>query len=328
MPDETLQLIGSLPGEISRADERIRPTVVETPLRPWAQLSEGTGGPVLVKQENLQMTGSFKLRGATNAIALADPAQGVVTASSGNHGAGIAHALTALGRKGVIFLPQTVEASKLAALQRTGHELRLIGSESGETEAAARDFADSQGWCYVSPYNDAAVIAGQGTVGSEILRQSADVDVLYVAVGGGGLISGIAAAVKAVGPHVRIIGCSPANSCAMHLAAQAGHVVDASNLPTFSDGTAGGIEEEAITIGLCRALVDGWVTVSESEIAAAVRDYIDDCHQLVEGASGVAFAGLRKHAAEGGGPPLTRIAVSCGANVGQARLAEMLNARP
>jgi threonine dehydratase len=220
-----------------------------------------------------------------------------------------------------------VAPTKLANVTRSGQEVRLLGTDSGDTERGARAFAEQEGWHYVSPYNDRDVIAGQGTIGLELLRQLPTVDEVYVSVGGGGLIAGIATAIKAAKPSVKIIGCSAENSCVLHESVRAGRVLDLPSLPTFSDGTAGGIEDGTITLAICTALVDAWVTVSEREIAGAMRDYIDECHVLLEGAAGVAFAAMHKHASSGAShESKVRVAIGCGANIGAHRLREVLEA--
>jgi threonine dehydratase len=313
---------------IASADRHLRPTVIETPLSAWPQLAERVGGPVFVKQEHRQQTGSFKFRGATNAVRLAAPrGQHIVTASSGNHGIAVATALSALGQSGTVYLPETVAPGKLAAVRRTGVRVVLHGTDSGETEIEAARVAGLEGWHYLSPYNDVDVIAGQGTIGAELLRQRDQIDVVYVSVGGGGLISGVATALKAARPSIEIVGCSPINSCVMHASVAAGRVLDLPSLPTFSDGTAGGVDPDSITFAYCQSLVDRWVTVDERAIASMVRAYIDDAGQLVEGAAGVAFAALYNEAlTDPGSTPRTRVAISCGGNITSARLQELLAA--
>jgi threonine dehydratase len=310
------------------ADDRIRPTVIETPTVEWPQYSERTGGPVYVKAEHLQRTGSFKLRGATNAVMQAIPhGLRIATASSGNHGIAVSQALRAMGQKGVVFLPETVAAPKLDAVRRSGVRVELFGHDSVETEREAQRVSAMEGWHYLSPYNDMDVIAGQGTIGSELLRQLEWIDVVYISVGGGGLISGVATALKAKNPNIHIVGVSPANSCVMHASVQEGRMLDLASLPTFSDGTAGGVDPDSVTFGYCRSLVDEWLLVSEQEIARSIRDHINDMHQLVEGSAGVAFAGVLKHAEDDTRfRGATRVAISCGQNIGTARLLEVLAA--
>ncbi len=313
---------------IHSADERIRPTALETPVVEWPQYTERVGGPVFVKAEHLQRTGSFKLRGATNAVSQAIPrGLTIATASSGNHGLGVSYALRAAGKSGVVFLPENVSPAKLDAVRRTGVRVELFGLDSNDTEQEAQRVSAEEGWHYLSPYNDPDVIAGQGTIGLELLRQLDRIDVVYVSVGGGGLISGIAAALKAARPAIHIVGCSPANSCVMHESVRAGRMLDLPSLPTFSDGTAGGVDADTITFEYCRTLVDEWLLVSEQEIATSIRDHINDLHQLVEGSAGVAFAAMLKHAAaDARFAGATRVAISCGQNIGVARLLEVLAA--
>ncbi|MCU0634468.1 MAG: pyridoxal-phosphate dependent enzyme [Gemmatimonadaceae bacterium] len=323
-----LALDAALVDAIADADRAIRPTVLETPVVEWPQLGARVGARVFVKREHLQRTGSFKLRGAINAARhAARTGRRIVTASSGNHGIAVSHALGALGLTGVIFLPETVAPAKLAAIHASGQEVRFFGSDSGDTEREAQRVARGEGWHYLSPYNDRDVIAGQGTIGPELLRQLERIDVVYVSVGGGGLVSGVATALKAARPEIRIVGCSPVNSCVMHESVRAGRILDLPSRPTFSDGTAGGVDDGSITLGFCQSLVDDWITVSEDEIASAVRDHIDEQHQLVEGAAGVAFAALAldAHRDRARGMACHRVAISCGANIGSARLRELLD---
>jgi threonine dehydratase len=313
---------------IVAADRRIRPAVLETPVSAWPQAADRVGGAVWVKEEHAQHTGSFKVRGATNAVLLAAPrGQPIVTASSGNHGIAVATALGAAGQRGTVYLPETVAPAKLAAVQRLGAEVVLHGIDSNDTEREAQRVAVERGWHYLSPYNDPDVVAGQGTIGLELARQLPSVDVVYVSVGGGGLIAGIAVALKAYRPAIRIVGCSPANSCVMHASVAAGRVLTMASQPTFSDGTAGGVDLDTITFDYCQRLADDWLVVSETEIARSMVEYIDDCHVLVEGSAGVAFAAMMAHAAADASlAGCTRAVISCGRNIGSARLQEVLAA--
>jgi threonine dehydratase len=298
--------------------------VVRTSLTPFPV----DGGELLVKDEHLQRSGSFKIRGAVAklaALGAAERERGVVAASSGNHGLGVAHALAALGGRGTVFVPEGASSVKVAAIERLGVEVVHQGRESGESERAAREHAERTGAAYVSPYNDLDVIAGQGTIGLELAEQAGErgLDAVVVAVGGGGLVSGIAATLKSLDPRARIIGASPANDAAMAASATAGHVVEIDALPTLSDGTAGSVEPGAVTVPLCVELVDEWVLVDEAEIAAALRRYIDVAHQLVEGAAAVALAAAFRRSTELAG---SRVAVvSCGANISAATLHRALD---
>lgn len=284
-------------------------------------LSELTGADVYVKLENLQHTGSFKARGALNKLLSLDERQraaGVVAASTGNHGAGFAFALAKLGMAGVVFVPENASPAKVTNIRRLGAEVRFFGDESAAAEVHARDYAAQRGMVYISPYNDWDVVAGQGTIGVEIARQLPDVDALVASLGGGGLISGTAGYLKAVKPDVFVVAASARNSNVMMKSIRAGRIVTIDHLPTLSDGTAGGVEEGAITFDLCRELVDHFVDVDENAIKAAMRLFIESHHMLLEGAAGVAIAGLLASKDRLAGRKAA--VVICGANIDAAGL--------
>ncbi len=302
--------------QVLQAETRIRPWIRRTFLEPSPFLAEVSGADVHLKLENLQITGSFKLRGAFNKILSLDPeeaAPGIVTASSGNHGLATAYALRAAGRKGVIYLPETVSRAKLTALQRMGADCQLVGRESGEAESAARQAAESEGKVYVSPYNDPQVIAGQGTIGIELEADLPDLDAVLIAVGGGGLVSGVAAYLKARHPDVQVVGCLPENSPVMYESVRQGRIVDCPNLPTLSDGTAGSVERDAITFRFCRELIDDYILVSEGEIAAAMRLLAAEHRLLVEGSAAVSVAAFLKRKQRFEGRQV--VLLLCGGNV-------------
>ena len=307
------------------AADRIRPYVRATPLDHSLYLSQRTGADVHLKLENLQYTGSFKLRGAMNKLLTLTPEQclrGVVAASSGNHGAAVAYGCCALGIKGTVFVPEHASPTKLEAMRRYGIEVRQHGDDSLVSELEARRYADEHGLAYLSPYNDLDVVAGQGTIGVEIVEQLPGVEVVFVSVGGGGLIGGIAAVLKAHNPAIHVVGCLPENSSVMAVSVARGAIVDMPSLPTLSDGTAGGIEEGAVTFALCQALVDEYVLVSEAEIAAAMRAIMEGQHLLVEGAAGVAVAALLKTQERWQGKQVA--VVLCGGNISLETLRSVL----
>ncbi len=300
------------------AATRIADFVLQTPLERSAAFSARAGTDVYLKLENLQHTGSFKIRGAANRLMTLSAGQlekGVVAASSGNHGAAVARAMRELAVPGIIFVPEQTSAAKVDAIRDFGGNIRFFGTDGLDTELHARDYAADTGMFYLSPYNDLAVIAGQGTCGVEIASQLPDVGVVFIAVGGGGLVSGVGSVLKAFNPDIRIIGCQPEKSAVMAASIEAGRILDLPSEPTLSDGTAGGIEADSITFDLCRDLVDEFVLVGEAEIAAAMRAYIDAERQPIEGAAGVALAAL---CAE---PELARgrktVVIICGGNVSQ-----------
>lgn len=282
---------------------------------------------VLIKDEHLQHTGSFKVRGATAkllSLTSVERDAGVVAASSGNHGLGVAYALASVEARGTVYVPHGASEVKVAAIRRLGATVLEHGSEMGETEAHVRSVAARAGLAYISPYNDEQVIAGQGTVALEMLDQlaGAALDAVYVAVGGGGLISGVGAALRTLSPGTRVIGVSPANDAAMAASVAAGRVVQPPVRPTLSDGTAGGIEDGAITLDLCAELVDEWILVEEEQIRDALRRFIDTQHQLIEGAAAVPLAAALQQAP--GRPGQTVAVIACGANISAARLREAL----
>lgn len=314
-----------LPANAVLAANRIAPHIRETPLDHSPFFSELTGANVFLKLENLQHTGSFKLRGATNkllSMTAEQRAAGCVAASSGNHGAAVAYAMAKLKTKGVIFVPEGTSTTKVDAIKRAGGEVRFFGTDGLDTELHARKYAVENGMHYLSPYNDEDVIAGQGTCGVEIARQLSRVDAIFIAVGGGGLISGVGSFLKSVNPSMSVVACQPAASAVMTESVKAGEILEMASEPTLSDGTAGGIEAGAITFDICRAVADDFVVVSEDEIAEAMRQFIDAHHMLPEGAAGVALAGLKLRADQFKGKNV--VAIICGGNISRETLKKVI----
>jgi threonine dehydratase len=312
-------------GAIEAAAERIRPHVRETPVDPSAELSGLGGAEVRLKMEHLQTTGSFKLRGAMNRLLLLTPEErrrGIVAASSGNHGMAVSWGMKALGGRATIFVPENASPVKLQAMRDHGAEVRARGTDSGLSEIEARRHSEERGLPYISPYNDPEVVAGQGTVGLEIGRQVDAADAIFVALGGGGLISGIGLALEGLGRKADLVACSPANSAVMHHSLEAGRILDLESLPTLSDGTAGAVEHGAITFDLCRRLVTRSVLVSEVEIRAAMRLVMERHHTLIEGAAAVAVAGYLKEKERFRGRRV--VIVLCGANISLEKLREAI----
>ncbi len=281
--------------EVALATERIGPYVRETPLEPSPFLSRETGADVHLKLESAQVTGSFKARGALNkllSLSAPERARGVVAASTGNHGLAVAHAMALLGVAGEIFLPATVSPAKLEGLRVRGARVRLVDEDPGVVETVARQDAEATGRIYVSPYNDAQVIGGQGTVGVELLRRLEGLDAVLVPVGGGGLVGGIGAWLKEQAPKVRIVGCQPAACPIMRESVKAGRLLELPSAPSLSDATVGLLESGAITFPLCRACVDDWLVVDEPAIRSALRLVLERHSVLIEGAAALPVAAL------------------------------------
>jgi threonine dehydratase len=304
---------------IVAANQRIKAVeggVRETPLDESGEFSERSGANFLLKGEHLQRTGSFKMRGAMNKmLCLTDEErrQGVITASSGNHGMATTQAASVAGLEVTVYLPESVSPLKLANMRRLGANTVLVPGNGVEAEISARAAAESEGKVFVSPYSDLDVIAGQGTVGLEMAEQCTDLAAVYVCVGGGGLISGIGSYLKSCQPQADIIGCWAENSAAMHLCMEKGEIYDTPETPTLSDGSAGGIEPGAITFPLCRQLIDRQLLVSEAEIASAMRDLAMAERFIIEGAAGVALAAALRTASDYQGRNIA--VVLCGRNI-------------
>lgn len=303
------------------AARRIATFIKRTGLVRSETFSNDLGANVFFKLENLQTTGSFKMRGATNRLMTLteeELAEGCVAASSGNHGAAVACAMQELGATGVIFVPKQTSEVKVGKIESYGGTVQYFGSDGLDTEQHAREYAEQNGMLYLSPYNDEQVIAGQGTCGIEILEQLPDIDAVFIAVGGGGLIGGVGSVLKASNPGIAVYGCQPKASAVMAHSVEAGEILDIPSAPTISDGTAGGIEAGAITFPLNQSVVDEFVIVDEQQIAAAMRLYIDHEHHAIEGAAGVAVAGLlaKKEAIAG----QNVVVIICGGNIAEDKL--------
>lgn len=305
------------PDRILAAHERIRSMVRETPVE---QSSLGAW----LKLEHLQHTGSFKFRGASNKLSILTPeqsARGVIAASNGNHGLGVAAAAQARSIDAEVYVSAQVSPAKLRRMQDRGARVRSIGDNPLHAELAARRDAGEYGKVFISPYNDADVIAGQGTIGVELHRQLPELDAVFVAVGGGGLIGGIGAYLKSVSPQTEIVGCWPENSPVLRRCIEAGRVIDVPEQPTLSESTAGGLERESITLELCKNVIDRSVLVSEAEILAAMRLILETEHWLIEGAAAVAVAAFLKEAPRYAGK--RAVVILCGRNVSPAVLQKL-----
>ena len=295
---------------------------VETPLDRMGPLSARLGREVLLKREDLQPVFSFKLRGAYNKLARlgdADRRRGVICASAGNHAQGVAYAARRMGARAVIVMSRTTPSIKIEAVRRLGGEIVIHGDTFDEAQAHAWALCREQDLVFVHPYDDPDVIAGQGTIGVEILRQyPGPLAAIYLPVGGGGLAAGVATYVKYLRPEVRLIGVEPADAASMHAAIAAGRPVPLNQVGIFADGVAVRQAGEE-TFRLCRDLLDEVVTVTTDEICAAIKDIFDHTRAIAEPAGAVSLAGLRRHVAELTEPGAA-IAIVSGANINFDRL--------
>lgn len=320
------------------AREVIAPFLRPTPLIRSEVLSELSKADVWLKLESLQPTGSFKVRGALNAASaiqrqlsrVSDPAArdrprpAMVTASAGNHGAALGYAARVFGLHTVVFTSQHAPATKLDAIQRTGADLRATAVDYDAAERHAETFARDHGVPYVSPYDHADVIAGAGTTALEIIEALPNVDTLVVPIGGGGLVSGIALAVKAAGSTPRhVIGVEAVHNPALTSALRAGHIVEISPLPTIADGLAGNLAPGSRTFDLVRSLVDEVVTVAEEDIEAAIRLLVERHHLVSEGAGAVGVAALAANGVDLTGH--TVAVIVSGGNIDRAKLIGILD---
>jgi len=304
----------SLIKAITEAHAALRPQVPVSPLQLSGALSRALGCNVMLKNEHLQPTGSFKIRGASNKIrVLGKVSRGVNTASSGNHGQAVALAGSKAGIPVTVYVAATASQTKMAAIRALGAELKVVDGPPIEAELLARRHAEEQGKVYISPYNDLDVVAGQGTLGMELIEQAPDLDAVFISVGGGGLISGVGTALKNLSPRTKVVGVWPENSPCMLRAMEAGEIIDVEEQDTLSDGTAGAVEPGSVTFPICREVIDETITVTEAEIARAMRMIAEAEHWIVEGSAGVALAGLAKHAEAFQGQKVA--VVICGRNI-------------
>jgi threonine dehydratase len=302
---------------------RVYDVAIESPLDPAPNLSRRLGNSVLLKREDLQPVFSFKLRGAYNKMAALSPSElerGVIAASAGNHAQGVALAAQKLGCRAVIVMPVTTPDVKVRAVAARAAEVVLHGDNYDAACAEAYRLAAERGLTFIHPFDDPDVIAGQGTIALEILRQCSDPpDAIYVAVGGGGLIAGIAAYVKALWPDVEVIGVEPVDADAMTRSIALGERVKLEQVGLFADGVA--VREVGEhTFALARKHVDAMVTVDTDAICAAIKDVFEDTRSILEPAGALAVAGLKADVAKRGLQGRTLVAVACGANMNFDRL--------
>ncbi|OQM76411.1 hydroxyectoine utilization dehydratase EutB [Manganibacter manganicus] len=282
--------------DIQAARGRIAGKIAPTPTLLSPSLSQRAGVPIYLKLESRQTTGAFKLRGASNAIASLAPeekARGVVAASTGNHGRALSYAARLEGMRAVICMSKLVPENKLAEIRRLGAEIRIVGSSQDDAQVEVDRLVAEDGLVMVPPFDHAAVIAGQGTLGLEIVEAMPDVATVLVPLSGGGLAAGVAAAVKGLKPGAEIIGVSMHRGAAMKASLDAGKPVPVEELPTLADSLGGGIGiDNRFTFAMCRDLLDDAVLLSEEEIAAGIAHAYAEEREIVEGAGAVGIAAL------------------------------------
>ena len=287
--------------DLYRARARIAPWIRRTPLVPSPSLSALGSARISLKLEAAQDTGAFKLRGATNFIRASDDvarAPGVVTISTGNHGRAVAHAAQRIGVRVIVCMSELVPRHKREAIEALGAEARISGPSQDEAEAEAQRLVAEEGLVLVHPFDDPLVIAGQGTIGLEILEDRPEVDTVIAALSGGGLISGVAIALKAADPRIRVVGVTMEQGAAMYESVRAGRPVEVEEAPSLADSLGGGIGlDNRYTFELARALIDDYVLVSEEEIARAMRHLYRNDRVIAEGGGAVSVAAVLEGAA-------------------------------
>lgn len=292
--------------DIRIARDRIAGKVERTPTVLSPSLSEQLGVPVHLKLEHRQTTGSFKLRGASNAVASLNAeqkARGVVAASTGNHGRALAHAAKLEGMRAVICMSRLVPGNKLDEIRRLGAEVRIVGDSQDDAQQEVDRLVAQEGLMMLPPFDHPDIIAGQGTLGLEMIEQVPDAALVLVQLSGGGLASGVATAIKGVSPGTKIIGVSMARGAAMKASLDAGQPVLVEELPTLADSLGGGIGlENRLTFAMCRDLLDDVVLLSEDEIAAGIRHTYAQEREIVEGAGAVGIAALLAGKVKSDGP--------------------------
>jgi threonine dehydratase len=281
---------------IRAARERIAGKVERTPVVLSQNLSERVGHPVHLKLEHHQTTGAFKLRGASNAIAALSPeekSRGVVAASTGNHGRALAHAAKLEGMRAVICMSKLVPENKLDGIRRLGAEVRIVGNSQDDAQQEVDRLVAEEGLVMLPPFDHPDIVAGQGTLGVEIMEQLPDAACVLVPLSGGGLAAGVAAAVKGVSPGTKVIGISMARGAAMKASLDAGRPVQVEELPTLADSLGGGIGlDNQLTFAMCRDLLDDVILLAEDEIAVGIRHAYEEEREIVEGAGAVGIGAL------------------------------------
>lgn len=307
--------------EIEEARVRVAPIIRPTPVDRSESLSRLAGRSVVLKPEHLQRTGSFKIRGAYNRISRLPAGGEVVAASAGNHAQGVALAATLTGLRSTIFMPRSAALPKVEATRSYGATVRLDGDVVDDCILAARVYAEETGAAFVAPFDDPLIVAGQGTIGLELAEEAGDADVVVVPIGGGGLISGVAAALARTQPHIRVVGVEAAGAASMRAALDAHHCVELNAVNTMADGIA--VRNVCdLTLNLVQAFVDDVVTVSEEEISQALLLLLERAKAVVEPAGAVALAAILSGKVKGTGPA---VALVSGGNVDPLLLIKLID---
>ncbi|MDR7032735.1 hydroxyectoine utilization dehydratase EutB [Mesorhizobium sp. BE184] len=312
--------------DIRAAASRIAGKIQPTPTLPSASLSAVAGVPVHLKLEHRQTTGSFKLRGATNAIAQLsddDRRHGVVAASTGNHGRALAHAAKLEGVRAVICMSALVPRNKVEEIERLGADVRIVGDSQDDAQREVERLVTEQGLVMLPPFDHPHIVAGQGTLGLEMMQAVPDAVTVLVQLSGGGLASGIAAAVKGINPAMRVIGISMARGAAMKASLDAGRPVLVDELPTLADSLGGGIGlDNRLTFAMCRDLLDDVVLLTEAEIATGIRHLYEQEREVAEGAGAVGVAAILAGKVRSGDPI---VALVSGRNIDMALHRQVIN---
>ena len=302
--------------------ENIKHYIVKTPLTYSERLSNEINSNIFLKLENFQKTGSFKARGALNKILNINNSKDVVAASSGNHGAAVSYALSKKNMHGTIYVPENVKKSKVKNIESYGSKVVKFGDDCLDAENEAIRVSKENNLTFVSPYNDLDIVSGQGTIGVEILNDNNEIDVVFITVGGGGLISGVGSYLKSINPSIKVIGCSPVNSSIMINSIKKGKIINTESKDTLSDGSAGGVEEGSITFDICKELIDDYCLVSEDEISLQIKNSLNIDKMLIEGSAAVAIASAIKMKSQLVDKNV--VIVICGGNIGSDTLKKIL----
>ena len=306
----------NVPQLVREANERCQDHLLPTPLEHSMYLSDKIEGEVWLKLDSMQRTSSFKFRGAINKILSLTEAEldrGIVSASTGNYALAVAEAMRIRNRRATIYVANDIEPSRLELLRSHGLNLVIHGEVAWDAEKEARRVGNEEGKIYVSPYNDPIVVGGQGTCGYEISQQLPDLDAVFLACGGGGLLTGSAGWLKSHNSDVEAFGVSPANSPVMYESMRTNKMVEMDTQPTLADTCAGGIDLDSITLDLCRRYVDEIVLLTEKEIEASIRLLFEQHRLVTEGSGALSIGGLLKRKERFKGKKV--VAVVCGRNV-------------